>query len=148
MRCGNSRERVHWKTRVLLWTPPTNISYWPKLPEWQCLLTTTVLEKWKNKTVDTGSEKRANNTVEVMESAAGLRHSMAANFVWEIHWQVMNNEIHGRMGETASLPWCSHPCSCITFGICIKLEECWKKWWELPCCWQSLIFCIHSCKID
>lgn len=91
------------------------------------LMATTVWEKLKNKTKQNsrrGEWERASNVIEVMEPAARMRHSVAGDGVWEIYWQVMNNELHGGMGkETPSLPQCSHPRCWIAFWVCIELEE-------------------------
>lgn len=120
-----SQGSLYRETFVLLLIVPTNIFYNPIYPEWQSYSNHCLGKiKKQNKTVDVGSGGRENNVVEVMEPAARMRLQVAGDGVWEIHWQVMNNEIHGEMGEvTPSLPRCSHPCCWIAFWVCIELEE-------------------------
>ena len=63
-----------------------------------------------------------------MEPAVRVRGGVAGDGVWEIYWQVMNNEIHGETGEvTPSLPRRSHPCYWIAFWVCIELEEDYER---------------------
>ena len=150
IRWSMSQGSLYWETFVLLLIVPTNIFYNPIYPEWQSYSNHCLGKiKKQNKTVDVGSGGRENNVVEVMEPAARMRLRVAGDGVWEIHWQVMNNDIHGEMGEaTPSLPRCSHPRCWIAFWVCIELEEdCERKEENIrvPAAWHSLIFFSSHC---